>query len=134
MKELFGDLWELAKGENKVLCITSNGFVKSNGECVMGRGIALEAAQRFPLLPHHLGRAILKYGNHVLYIGKYWETDPKNTYKLFSFPVKHHWKQFADPELIKRSAQELVEIFPDAYFKAHPDTNVYIPRPGCGNG
>ncbi len=44
------NLWD-ADADNVLLCITTNGYVKNNGECVMGRGCALEAKTRWPDLP-----------------------------------------------------------------------------------
>lgn len=46
-------------------CITTNGFIKANGEAVMGRGCALEAAQAFPNVPKLLGALITSKGNRV---------------------------------------------------------------------
>lgn len=129
MIEWTGNLWDI-KADAK--CITTNGFVKKNGEAVMGAGIAKQAAKRLPQLPRALGNAISAYGNHVAYLALEW-VRPENgkPYEVdyISFPVKHHWKQPADLELIKRSAVEL---------RALADTwkwdSIILPRPGCGNG
>lgn len=115
MKEIFDNLWNL-KGTRG---ITTNGFVKSNGQCVMGRGCAREAAEQFPRLPKQLGDMIGIHGNRVFYFREY---------DLFSFPVKHKWWEAADLELIKRSAREVVGLHLDV------DGPLYLPRPGCGNG
>lgn len=85
----------------------------------MDRGYAKEAAERFPSLPLKLGGLIRIHGNHVHYL----------THGIHSFPVKHHWKEDADLNLIKRSAQEIQEIASKGGFK-----QVIIPRPGCGCG
>lgn len=46
------DIWKLLDDDpNGIPVITTNLFVKKNGEAVMGRGIALEAIKRFPELP-----------------------------------------------------------------------------------
>jgi hypothetical protein len=50
MKEVFGDAFDLIKNYDS-LCITTNGYVKNNGACVMGRGIALTAARKYFMLP-----------------------------------------------------------------------------------
>lgn len=123
MIEVRGDAWkECVKYD--ALCITTNGAVKTNGECVMGRGIALEAKKRFPQLPGILGYMIKSYGNHVHKLGVL-----NNKVALLSFPVKHHWKDKADIELINRSAQELVQLANRAEWE-----RILLPRPGCGNG
>lgn len=114
-----GNLWTYPAD---VRVITTNGMVKNNGECVMGRGCAYEATQRYPGIAKMLGDQIKKYGNVVNVLS----VDPW----LFSFPVKHHWKQKADLDLIRRSAEEAVVKIG---IVGTGDV-VVIPRPGCGNG
>jgi hypothetical protein len=121
MKEQRGNLWELAK--NKVLCITTNGTVKTNGECVMGRGIALQAKQRYPGIAKAVGDSIRNNGNIVRLIAV------TRDYKLVTFPVKHNWYEKADIDLIAKSCKELVALA-DRYNM----TEIFLPRPGCGNG
>lgn len=124
MREVRGDLWELAP-EMGAVCITTNGYVKKNGEAVMGRGCALEAAQRFPSLPALLGEHLQLAGNHVYVVYV------KHEYDLVTFPVKHHWRQRASLDLIIRSANELVAL---ADPKRMGWETILLPRPGCGNG
>jgi hypothetical protein len=125
MLETRGNLWQLAQGSNLVL--TTNGAVKANGECVMGRGIALEAKSMFPMVPKRLGTYINQYGNRCFNLGQ-WQYDGK-TYRLISFPVKHKWFEDADITLI---AQSCIQIT-DMANKFNWGT-VWMPRPGCGNG
>ena len=120
MLEQFGDAWELSKGN--ILCITTNGFVKKNGEAVMGRGIASQAKKLFPKLPAYFGESLLRHGNHVIWLGKWGQ------WFLVSFPTKHNWWEKSDPELIKISVQELKQL------QIYPIHKVYLPRPGCSNG
>lgn len=120
MIEVRGNLWTY-RADCRV--ITTNGTVKRNGECVMGRGCAAEAKQRWPEVPRALGFLIGTGGNHVYRLPSY-----VGILNLYSFPVKHHWMQKADLDLIRRSAEELlvaVETGPLV---------VVLPRPGCGNG
>lgn len=127
MIEQFGDAWELAKGN--ILCITTNGLVKKNGECVMGRGIAAQAKERFPALPAHLGQALLIYGNHVHWL------DNWGDWFLMSFPTKHKWWEKSDLKLIERSVKELQCMFPIDDTESYKyNTKIYLPRPGCSNG
>lgn len=119
MREEFGDLWTFYSHPNSIACITTNGFVKSNGQCVMGRGCAYQAKQRFPEIAERLGTLIQRLGNHVHELG----------YRCLSFPTKHVWWEKSDLELIKRSVGELKE-----YALEHPDLTYYLPRPGCSNG
>lgn len=117
MIELTGDLWRYY--DDGYVCITTNGFVKSNGECVMGRGVALQATQRFPGIAREIGKLISKSGNHVHVLDRW---------KLCTLPTKHHWKEKADIDLIKRSISEL-ETIADML-----ECSFYLPRPGCSNG
>lgn len=117
MKELTGNIWDYSlKG---VICITTNGDVNKHGKCVMGRGLALQAAKRMPDLPTILGERISSEGNHVHEI-------EYGVLTLFSFPVKVHWNEKAKLWLIQRSCQELL--------MKQNGRNIYITRAGCSNG
>lgn len=146
MQEFSGNIFHV---ECDALCITTNGFTKSNGEAVMGRGCALKAAELLPDLKVNLGRLIRTQGNvvHVLH--------EQNGVVLLSFPVKpvsvvmsdpmqvvthmrnkfqlgHKvpgWACVADLEIIKTSAHQLVEVTNSKGWQT-----VVLPRPGCGAG
>lgn len=120
MKEVYGNLWDYHV-DGEWICITTNGVVRQDGRAVMGRGVAAQAKARFPALPSLLGKRLIRNGNHV---------QPFSSLKLFTFPVKHHWKGQADLNLIIRSSKELM-----AQLDSHRWTSrVVLPRPGCGNG
>lgn len=121
MIEVTGDLW-IFPADLRV--ITTNGFVKKNGEAVMGRGCAKEAALKWPDLPLKLGYSITQSGNHVFYLIE----------ELCSFPVKHNWWEKADKELIERSARELLDFIDYRAAFDQPFKSILLPRPGCGNG
>ena len=124
MIELTGDFWyELADAH----VITTNGIVKDNGACVMGRGVALQARNRFPGIDKFLGSRIRERGNRVHALGEWTRADGA-AYNLFSFPVKKHWRDKADLDLIKQSAAELILECPPSMQK------IVMVRPGCGNG
>jgi len=57
------DAWKLREGLRCPICITTNGYVTHDGKCVMGRGIAKQASERYPELAKALGTAIKKNGN-----------------------------------------------------------------------
>ena len=130
MIEVFGDAWELSK--NNFLCITTNGQVKNNGKAVMGRGIAKQAADRFPELPELLGDRLKLDGNHVHPLGK-WEN-----WLLFSFPTKHDWRFPSQLSLIEQSINELAYFFDipshNANYMNPLNKKIFLPRPGCSNG
>ncbi|MCK4351801.1 ADP-ribose-binding protein [candidate division WOR-3 bacterium] len=120
MKEIFGDLFEQKDAD--VICITTNGFVKRDGSCVVGRGCAKEADRRWNC-SKTLGELI-----------RHWENIPvifyrTNDYTVVSFPVKHNWWEKADLDLIRKSANLLVGLADFYDWK-----KVVLPRPGCGNG
>lgn len=110
-------------GKSDIVCVTTNGVVKANGELVMGAGCALAFKKQFPEIPKILGEKIKLKGNRPLVAGKV-----KGTY-IVSFPTKHHYKDDSDIELIKQSATLLVEIA--KYYNAK---SIYIPSPGTGLG
>lgn len=120
MVEIKGNLWDFFGANRTCVLITTNGFVKANGEAVMGRGCAKEAVEKFGRkLAKKLGDKILANGNiiHILELG------------LATFPVKHKWWEKADPVLIRLSATRLKQL---AY--QCPAVQFILPRPGCGNG
>lgn len=121
MQEITGDIWE-QHSLGRWVVITTNGVVKKNGTAVMGRGIAEQAAIRHPTLPYLLGNALEDSGNKVhIFEGL----------GIITFPTKHHWRQWADLELIEESLRQLVawaDIPPRKHGK------FYMIRPGCANG
>jgi hypothetical protein len=117
--EISGDIWE-PHVRGYWIVITTNGIVRKDGACVMGRGVARDAALRYPTLPFDLGHLLTKHGNHVFHLKRY---------KIITFPVKHHWREPADLDLIRQSA---VELLTDSVTLAPPE--IYLVRPGCGNG
>lgn len=118
MKEVFGDLW----GFEGIKAITTNGTVRRDGTCVMGRGVAAQAKSRYPELPKMIGEYVLNLGNQV---GLFYRQERP---WIISFPVKHQWYERADLKLIEKSVTELI-----ALLHLVPMT-VLLPRPGCGNG
>jgi hypothetical protein len=118
-----GNLWWLAE-PGDALVITTNGFVARDGHAVMGRGIAYEATQRDPTVSFVLGEKIRTGGNHVHIIHPQRQS---SDFDWVSMPVKHHWRDMADPNLIVRSALELAALAPRW-------NRIWMPRPGCGNG
>lgn len=146
MREITGDLFAV---QADAICITTNGYIKANGENVMGKGCAFQLSKLYPQAPRILGQELRKHGNCVNYLLKH------NGAHVFSFPVKpvsivmehegevvRHmrnkfkpgdtvpgWACVADIDTIFRSAHQLLEIVNQGEFQ-----NVVIPRPGCGAG
>lgn len=163
MHEIVGDLFKSVKAD--AICITTNGWTKNDGSCVMGRGCADVAKKKWPGIEFSLGTA-LERGNHPHLLTYSTEKSggreivlpvPGNfhvvPYHVVSFPVKPvrcggdqllprfqsaetssttvhpGWMSQAKPELIKRSAELLVQLAEDFEWKS-----VIIPKPGCGAG
>jgi hypothetical protein len=146
MIEVYGNLWDYTSDAR---VITTNGFIKHDGSCVMGRGCAKEAATRYPQFPSVLGARIKQNGNVVM--GFTFGND-----ELITFPVKgvgekccpnksnvvsHMQKQFkadqwvpgwalkANMGIIRHSCEQLMH-----YVHNHNYSRVVMPRPGCGAG
>jgi hypothetical protein len=117
MLEAVGDIWECR--DRAVIAITTNGAVTKNGRAVFGRGVAGQAAARFPLLAEILGRKLLDQGNHVFDLGG----------GIVSFPVEETPWSLPDLRIIACSAHELLELTVRSGWQ-----RVVLPRPGCGGG
>jgi hypothetical protein len=131
------------------ICVTTNGFVKSSGIAVCGRGCALEATKLYPDFAEKLGNLIFSKGNKVHIV------IPSNP-NIVSFPVKSSiencaadksnvvkhmqarfqpgnqvpgWACKARTELIIQSALQLVELTNQKNWKT-----VVLPMKGCGFG
>ena len=145
MRRWIGNMVKLF-GRDGIICITTNGFVKRNGECVMGKGIAKTVSTYWPQHKKTLGKLITTNGNIV----QPFFTHLQSTF--VSFPVKpvqiintgnntvSHmnfkigdtvpgWAAKANPDIIRQSFIQLQE-----YVDTTNYTNVAIPLPGCGAG
>ena len=127
MLEIKGNLWDFHNMGFPVV-ITTNCEINNRGEAIMGRGIALEAKQKFPGLAKDLGKFIKFHFSDVHYFPEY---------NLFNFPTKFDWRKDSDINLIKMSVNNLSEI---VTYKRRNDTTfvnfdrIYLVRPGCSNG
>ena len=117
MKIVLGDLWQV---EAKYCVISTNGTVSYNGNAVMGKGVALQAHNRYSGLRKLLGQLILTQGNIVHLIPRY---------NLVAFPTKHHFSKRADIDLIQQSVKELTNLA-----EQHSDCTFAMPVPGIGAG
>ena len=89
----------------------------------MGRGVALQAANKFSGLSRQLAALVRVKGNRVHVL------EERKGYRLITFPVKHSWEERADPDLISASAEQLLHLT-----EVHKSCLFILPRPGCGNG
>lgn len=116
MRVVVADLWTYPADFRVV---TTNGVITPRG-LVMGAGVALQAKQRFPGLPVKLARLVLQHGNRVFVC---------HAERVISFPTKRHWREPSCLDLIRQSAEQLVQVV-DRFAIA----TVALPPPGCGNG
>jgi hypothetical protein len=117
MLETVGDIWEYA--ETAIIAVTTNGSLTNKGLAVFGRGVASQAAIRFPGLAEKLGRLLSEKGSHVHDLGC----------GIVSFPVEETaWSQ-PDLRIIARSARELRTLADSVGWQ-----RIVVPRPGCGGG
>lgn len=127
MRIVTGNIWD-EEGVADVILITTNAIINARGQLVMGRGAALEAAQRYPSLPFDLAEKIKAFKPNkpygVLILPQY-----ANGVQLGAFQVKHHWRDSASLELIKLSTRLLVTVA-----EICPDMKFALNYPGIGNG
>lgn len=123
MREITGNFWDQIA---EAYVITTNGTLRTDGQCVMGRGIALEAKNRFPGIATALGARIKVAGNKVHPLGQWSRADGAG-FNMLSFPVKHNYWEIANQDLIKQSFAELL-------LETSGYQSIVIVRPGCGNG
>jgi len=117
MLEIEGDIWEHSDADAVV--ITTNGALTPDGRAIFGRGVARQAAHRFPELAEKLGRLLKDQGNHVFDLGN----------GIVTFPVEETPWSLPDLRIITRSAQELRALADCSGWQ-----RIIVPRPGCGGG
>lgn len=135
----YGNIFDYV-GKADCICVTTNGTIKSNGELVMGAGVAKQFYDRYKdlgiarTLANKLYKGTPLKKMHVVNPADnicYKAVDKKDnngTYVL-SFPTKHHFMDKGDLDLIKKSAKRAV-VFADMYDLK----SIIIPSPGTGCG
>ena len=91
MKYAVGNIMQMIDKVSAIV-ITTNGFTKSNGEAVMGRGIAEQFKNMCPELPRILGSKLIQHGNNVHFLKQMGKT------RIYSFPVKAEGMKLERPE------------------------------------
>lgn len=156
MREGACDIWSTPAD---AIAITTNGVVRRDGACVMGRGLAAQARKHCPRIEFVLGAAILgaqrwakenrvfpdrapgcplgipsKVYGVALVAGNVPHdlgrwSGPAGQCDIVSFPVKWRWDEKADLELIRVSAALLRDLVARRGWR-----KVLLGRPGCSNG
>ena len=132
MEEIVGNLWDYHTS-GSFICIMVNCTPNTKGNAIMGKGIAKQAAVKFPKLSKLLGSTQVEFAAKD---GNFFTARSKRPqvfigYRLITYPTKITWEQDSDLDLIESSARHLVKIV-DTMSKIKPP--VYLSKPGVGNG
>jgi hypothetical protein len=134
MRTTKGNIWKLSRALDWVVIPTSISW-RRDGTAVLGRGLAKQAAERWPNLPIDYGEQCMRHGAATPVLAhRPRGLNPRN---LILFPVKPlnaaqpqlSWQQPADLELIQRSLKQLQAMIPELSGGC-----IYISDVGCGNG
>ena len=136
MKILNQDLWT---SKADLIVVTCNGIVTKHGKLVMGRGAAMEAANRYPELPTDAGRLIKDLSSGL---ADYVSDMGNNTFlygflpviagagSIGLFQVKFHFRDAAKFSLIGFSLVRMNE-----WLRKFPkDAKIAMNFPGIGFG
>lgn len=116
-----GDMFSVW-GKTDLFLFTSNPIVNKRGLAVMGRGIARQVADRYPLAQEMFGATLLGgYARNVGVLGKF------DGQLLGWFRVKDHFAQQARTNIIEASVRHLSVA-------ARGFARVDLNFPGIGNG
>ena len=119
-----GDILKF-KDDVDAICITTNGIIKSNGQAVMGAGVAKAFSQTYPTISKTLADKLRMNGNVVSFL----PVPRVQKAQVLSLPTKNDWRDKSDINLIRQSLIQLVKIADDNNW-----THVVLPQPGCSNG
>lgn len=127
MITIHGDIWkEFEARPESYLVIPTNVGWKTNGQNVMGRGLAKQAAEKFPELPGLYGSWCQKYGEEVfVHVGRRIICAP--TKPLNKDHPHLSWKTFSTFKEVKGSYRQIRDL-------AKRGLKIITPLLGAGNG
>lgn len=131
MKLLRGNMWDQF-GKTDWFLITTNPVINAKGAVVMGRGIALEAAKRYPRLPYDMAERIK--GAEGVTISPVWNIGFYDGQRVGYFMTKYHWKKDSDLGLIGQSVDSLADTLVTLKKAFGSAIRVDLNFPGIGNG
>lgn len=120
-----GNMWDVLD-QSQLFLITTNSYVRRDGNLVMGRGIALEAAKKYPHIPKKAGEWILHNNLHEKFYGLLPDLFDNN---IGLFQVKLHYFAAADLNVINNSCKML-----SYWVNEKQLTNINMNYPGIGAG
>lgn len=109
MREIEGDIWDQRSPETFVV-------IPTNLKKVMGRGLALQATQKFEKLQSIYRNSKLSFLSLP-------------QFSIILFPVKYHYKEKASTVLIRTYLRQLRTCL-----MCNPEISVALPELGCGFG
>lgn len=118
------DIWNKHATHNDMfIVLPTNLSVNKNGNAIMGRGLAKQAADKFPKLSTKYGNVLKNdLGTHGVYI--FFDT------RIIPCPVKKNYKDDADLKIIERSLKLIMDLRDGLKTKI----KLLIPMLGCGFG
>lgn len=123
MKEITGNIFDFHK-EYDAICCTTNAVVKSNGELVMGAGVAKAFSEYYPWLAKNWGKRVKESPGIDVFV-----TLMRSKPHLVYFRTKDHWKDKSQIHCIEAAIFNLVDLTNRIGWR-----KVLLPRPGCSNG
>lgn len=139
---MIGDLWEAFNEQADAVLIPTNCQINARNQLVMGRGVAVEAKERFPELPKYFGKAVQAQRELCLskgfefgvYHSQIWLVPVKilqhaKYQYAVHFPTKIHWTEDSNLELIGRSAKQVKTVADHLGW-----TKIVLPAVGSGLG
>lgn len=136
-----GDMWSII-GVTDWFLITTNPIVNKQGLAVMGRGIAKQAADKFPTLRKDFADKLVNRDGRrvnlspVFTIGRYEVRSSPLNYllRVGCFMVKDHWKNRASLQLIESSTDKLLDVIETIDALHNEPKRIDLNFPGIGNG
>lgn len=137
MKVITGNLWDI-QAQVKVIPTNGNYSPMSSDpkntlyKAVMGAGVALDAKNRYPLLPVQLGERLHKYGNRlfVFDVPQHIRTvEYLGCLTVVTCPTKDDWFHNSDENRLILSLRQL-----SAAQRMHDWRDVVLPELGTGKG
>ncbi|HQN17708.1 MAG TPA: hypothetical protein PKV86_01150 [Syntrophobacteraceae bacterium] len=127
MITIHGDIWkEFEERPESYLVIPTNVGWKADGKNVMGRGVAKQAAEKFPELPGIYGGWCQKYDGEVfVHVGRRVICAP--TKPLNKDKPHMSWKSFSTFKDVRNSYRQIRDL-------ANRGMEIVTPLLGAGNG
>jgi hypothetical protein len=101
-----GDMWDVIV-DSEMFCITCNSTLRRDGALTMGAGIARQAQEKLPGLPHVFGRKLQAAGLAGKRYGTL--TVEHGFLRITAFQTKVHFMESSTLDLIEFSVGKLLE-------------------------